>query len=295
MNRFITRVFAFCLVGLFLVMSFVVAEDSIGPYNPTADVNRDGVVDILDLVEVGQLYGSTYAPTTQPNRTSVTVLLHAANLSCVPIANALVVVYFDEFRDSLYGGDGSWGYTDSSGMVNFELSGNTSFVAIAWNDDRSMYNYATFTTNPSGEASVTVWLNHLASPCAQPDPSRTIPKGWIVIIVFDNNTGRPYTYAAEQGKFLILRFKQFELYYNMTLFDIGMWWIFGSYSGTYAINATSFKERYGWYAGMAPLTSNVIGVWDASFGGYTTLAANVTYCTDEYCGALVTTTIYRYW
>lgn len=279
-------------------MPFVVAQESIGPYNPIADVNKDGKIDILDLVEVGQLYGSTYAPTTQPNRTSVTVLLHAANLSCVPVANALVVVYFNHsFTSSLFEGDGLWGYTNSSGMVDFELSRNTGFVAIAWNDDRSMYNYATFTTNPSGEASVTVWLNHLASPCAQPDPSRTIPEGWIVIIIFDNNTGRPYTHATEQGRFLGLKFKEFALNYNMTLFVGAMWWIAGSYTGVYAFNATLLKEQYGgWYGGMTPLTSNVIGVWDFSFGDFNTPpAANVTYCTDEHCSALITTTIYRYW
>jgi hypothetical protein len=36
------RFIAVGLVGFFLVMSFVVAEDNIGPYNPIADVNKDG-------------------------------------------------------------------------------------------------------------------------------------------------------------------------------------------------------------------------------------------------------------
>jgi hypothetical protein len=41
------------LVGLVLAMSLVLAEDNLGPYNPVADVNKDGIVDILaDLLRI---------------------------------------------------------------------------------------------------------------------------------------------------------------------------------------------------------------------------------------------------
>jgi len=173
------------LVCLFVAVSFVVAEDDIGPYNPSADVNRDGAVDILDLVEVGQAYGSNYTLMHQANKTTVTVLSFENN-NFSYVENALVAVFPQ-------GGSmtGQWNYTDSSGITAFDLSANSSYVAIAWSNNRSCYNYANFATNSFGEALVTIWLYY----DAESSPIRSIPKGWIVMTFLNRTTGEPPTMA----------------------------------------------------------------------------------------------------
>jgi hypothetical protein len=213
------------LVGLFLAMTLVIAEDSIGPYNPIADVNKDGVVDILDLVEVGQAYGSNYTLMHQANKTTVTVLSFENN-NYSYIENALVAVFPQ-------GGEGQWNYTDSYGIVAFGLIANSSYVAIAWDSTRSNYNYANFTTNSFGEALVTIWLGYYPSS----SPIRSIPRGWFVITFLDNTTGKPY---MESGYYVNARFLDV---YNTTSDNwiiTGPWDMFDCHTGIEAINMKGF-------------------------------------------------------
>jgi len=177
MRRFV----ALCLIGLFLAMRFVVAQDSIGPYNPIADVNKDGIVDILDLVEVGQSYGSNYVLMHRANKTTVTVLSYE-NDNFSYVEDALVAIFTPGASEE----SALYNYTDSSGTVAFQLSPNSTYVAIAWNTTRNAYNYASFTTNLLGEASVAIWLNYYQ----ESSPIRSIPQGWLVILILDNGTGR---------------------------------------------------------------------------------------------------------
>ena len=85
------KLFVLSLLCLFIVLSLAQAQ-SIMPYNPSADVNKDEVVDILDLTEVGQAFGSNYSLRTEENRTVVTVLSFARDPP--EIEGALVTLGF---------------------------------------------------------------------------------------------------------------------------------------------------------------------------------------------------------
>jgi len=268
------------LVSLFLVVSFAVAEDSIGPYEPIADVNRDAAVDILDLVEVGQAYGSTYTPITQPNKTTITVFSYTSNFSYTPIADAFVWIF----------GHGNWETTNSSGVATFELGANGDYIAMAWSNDYASYNYANFTTNSLGEASVTIWLNHLPSPSMQPYPIQAYPKGWTVIVILDNNTNLPYTHQSE----IVADWCNFTYWctvetgcsMNYTQFYLGLF-----YNGFFAyyFPGTWWGRIY-----HAPSKDIFFRTRHSPWGGPTLYNVG-TYNPDSYGGAYVIATINRYW
>lgn len=171
------------LVCLFLAFSFVVAEDNIGSYNPNADVNRDGKVDILDLVEVGQAYGSNYTSLIEPNMTTVLVLSYGNNSQVVPVANAIVSVLMNRGPH--------WKCANSTGIVTFDLSPNSSYYIMAWSPDYTEYNYANVTTNSQGEAFTIIWLSYLVSPNNSPYPIQASPKGKAVVVIVDRNSSLP--------------------------------------------------------------------------------------------------------
>jgi len=164
------------LVGLFVFVSFAVAEDNIGPYERIADVNKDGTIDILDLVEVGQAYGSNLTISSEPNKTVVTVLSFDKEPS--EVENATVAIFDPE----LYRVAIDVQYTNSSGIATFELGSDKNYTAIAWYD--LAYNYANFTTNSLGESSMLILLGEPSTP-----PIRSLPSGWIVVTVQNNETG----------------------------------------------------------------------------------------------------------
>lgn len=259
-KRMLRKFVALGLVGLFLAMSLVVAEDSIGPYNPVADVNRDGIVDILDLVEVGQAYGSNYTLMHQTNKTTVTVLSYENN-NFSYVENALVAVFSQS--DIM---EGQWNYTNSSGVVDFDLNANSSYIAIAWDSDRFRYNYANFTTNSLGEASATIWLSYYPK-----SSMRSIPKGWIVITFLNNATSKPYT--SEHIEIYAIEI------YNSTNdgWSTSEWYLGPTHTGILAMDCQK-------YAHSCPYTKpNVVfKAWYFAWPSYRSRYS--VYHTDEYGG-----------
>ncbi len=172
------RFVALGLVGLFLVISLVVAQDSVGPYNRVADVNKDGLVDVLDLVEVGQAYGSNYTLASIPNKTVITVLSFARNPP--EMEEALVAVGVSHRNRTL-----AWSYTNSSGVAVFDLGPNASQRAYAWSG--SAYNYADFSTNSQGEASVLILLGEPTVTTI-----RRLPSGLVFYTLINGQNGSLY-------------------------------------------------------------------------------------------------------
>lgn len=157
------------LVSLFLVISFAVAENGIGPYNPIADINRDGIVDILDLVEVGKAYGSNLTLPTQSNQTVVYVYQLESSPSEVQNARVTIIdpnYYYQAVQVK---------YTNSSGAVSFTLEPNSNYTAITWSN--TTYNYANFTTNEFGEASVAIQLGY-----------PHLPPNWVTITLINKTS-----------------------------------------------------------------------------------------------------------
>lgn len=166
LNRnMLKKIIALGLVGLFLAVSFAVAEDNIGPYNPIADVNRDGTVDILDLVEVGQAYGSNLTLSSEPNKTVVTVLSFDKEPPEVEKARVAIIdpdVFWDVVEVK---------YSNSSGIATFELSSNKNYTAIAWSGSASHnsidgnvtslegVNYVYITTKPNNQQGILYMVN----------------------------------------------------------------------------------------------------------------------------------------
>jgi len=85
------KLFVLSLLCLFIAISLAQAQ-SIMSYNPSADVNKDEVVDISNLTEVGQAFGSNYSLRTEENRTVVTLLSFARDPP--EIEGALVTLGF---------------------------------------------------------------------------------------------------------------------------------------------------------------------------------------------------------
>jgi hypothetical protein len=165
------------LVGLFLAMSLVVAQGNIGLYDRAADINGDGIVDIMDLTQVGQAYGSNYTLRSEANRTVVTVLSFDKDPPEVEGARVAVFVNEPPRLNSL-----DARYTNSSGIAVFELSPNTSYMAVGWNG--SSYNYVDFHTDLFGEASVMILLGEPANPSI-----RKLPANYIFVTVLNRTTG----------------------------------------------------------------------------------------------------------
>lgn len=164
------------LVSLCLVLTLL-PEAITGPdtssYDPMADVNRDGIIDVNDLYRVGQAYGSVQAVPFQSNKTVVYVYQLEADPPEVENAR-VAIIDLDvctqySFRVEYIE------YTDSVGLVNFTLQSTKNYTAIAWSD--TTYNYANFTTNEFGEASIAIILGY-----------PKLPPNWVAITVL-NETG----------------------------------------------------------------------------------------------------------
>jgi hypothetical protein len=143
------------MISLIFVLLFAqVAETSTsGPqYDLRADSNRDGVIDVLDLARLGNAYGSIHSPVYQPNKTIVQVL--SLESDPAEVENARVAIIDP---NSMYQAV-QVGYTNLSGLVDFTLNTNANYTAIAWSS--STYNYANFTTNAYGEASISMRLSY---------------------------------------------------------------------------------------------------------------------------------------
>lgn len=183
------RFVAIGLVGLFIAMSLVVAQDDIGPYDRAADVNGDGIVDIMDLTQVGQAYGSNYTLRSQANMTVITVASFA--ISPPEVENARVAIF--ERRIWNWGNATVVEYSNASGVAVFELSPNSSYRAVAWRtipeENSSSYSYTDFETNSFSEASVMIVLGEPAVPSV-----RLLPACSVVVTLLNKTTGLLYDY-----------------------------------------------------------------------------------------------------
>jgi hypothetical protein len=170
------------LAGLVLIVSFaqmaVTISDS--SYDRMADVNRDRTVDVNDLSRLGKAYGSNLILPTEPSKTVVTVL--SFDQDPPEVENAKVAVIDAEMPYPFPPEVNNVTYTDSSGIAAFDLSSNKNYTAIAWSSQA--HNYANFTTNSQGEASILITLGEPSIP-----PIRSLPQGWIVVTLLDNETG----------------------------------------------------------------------------------------------------------
>ena len=171
------------LVGLIVVLVFtqiVVTSSDVSSYDFMADVNRDGIVDVNDLAELGEAYGSSLVLPSELGKTVMTVL--SFDKQPPEVENARVAIVDPNALDNQRNNPINVTCTNSSGIATFELSSNKNYTAIAWSG--SAYNYANFTTNSLGEASVLVLLDEPSLP-----PIRSLPQGWIVVTFIDNETG----------------------------------------------------------------------------------------------------------
>lgn len=172
-----------CLFLLLVLVPKAVTNPDDSTYDPMADVNRDGIVDIHDLNRLGEAYGSSLVLPSEPSKTVVTVL--SFDKEPPEVENARVAIIDPEvYKEAV-----DVKYTNSSGIVTFDLTPNMNYTAIAWSD--SAYNYANFTTNSLNEASVMILLGEPSLP-----PIRSLPKEWIVVTVIDNETGSVF-FTAE--------------------------------------------------------------------------------------------------
>ena len=161
------------LLTLVIVLVFVPTA-STNPdnssYDPMADVSRDGVIDIYDLARLGEAYGTTQTVPTIPNQTVVYV--YQIEKDPAEVENARVAIvdpnyYYETVQVN---------YTNSSGLVSFTLNPNSNYTAIVWSN--ATYNFANFTTNHFGEASVVIQLGY-----------PHLPSNWVVITLL-NKTSR---------------------------------------------------------------------------------------------------------
>ena len=169
-----------CLVGLIFVLAFTqitVTGSDVSSYDFMADVNRDGIVDVNDLAELGEAYGSSLVLPSENNRTVVIVV--SFDKEPPEVENARVAIVDPNALDNQRDNPINVTHTNSSGIATFELGNNKNYTAIAWSG--SAYNYANFTTNTSGEASILILLG---------EP--LLPLGWIVVTLLDNTTGSFY-------------------------------------------------------------------------------------------------------
>jgi len=162
-----------CLVGLILVLGFTQVVETVpqlSSYNPVADVNRDGIIDVFDLIKVAIAFGSTQTLPTQSNQTVVYV--YQIETEPPEVQNARVAIIDpDCYYQAVH-----VGYTNSSGLVNFTLNPNSNYTAIAWS--KTTYNYANFTTNHYGEATVIVQLGY-----------PNLPPHWVAITMINRTSG----------------------------------------------------------------------------------------------------------
>lgn len=151
-----------------MLVPIAITNPDISTYEPMADVNRDGIVDANDLSRLGQAYGST-GLVYQENKAVITVYNETS-----PIENARIAIFGDisaQIPDQI-------GYTNLSGTASFTLNPNTFYVAVVWSG--SNYNYANFTTNSLGEASLSMPLEK---------STKHLPPLWVVISIVNKTSG----------------------------------------------------------------------------------------------------------
>jgi len=172
-----------CLVGLIAILvstQVALTTSDLSSYDLMADFNRDRIVDADDLARLCNAYGSSLVLPSEPNKTVVTVL--SFDKDPPEVENATVAIIDTGVFTEWFGDAVDVKYTNSSGIATFELDCNNNYTTIAWST--SAYNYANFTTNSYGEASVLILLGEPSLP-----PIRELPKGWIVITLVNNETG----------------------------------------------------------------------------------------------------------
>lgn len=175
------------LVGLILVLvsiQIVVTSSDVSSYDLMADINRDRIVDASDLARLGKAYGSSLVLPSEPNKTVVTVLSFDGDPP--EVENATVVIFDPELFNEWFGDPIDIQCTNSSGIATFELGPSKNYTAIVWSG--SAHNYANFTTDTLGEASPLVLLGEPSGP-----PIHSLPQGWVVITVINNQTGSIYS------------------------------------------------------------------------------------------------------
>lgn len=171
------------LAGLIVVLVFTqiaVTSSEVSSFDYMADVNRDGIVDIHDLERLGEAYGSSLALPSETNKTVVAVL--SFDKQPPEVENARVAIIDPEVFSPFFGDAVAVQYTNSSGITTFDLGSNRNYTAVAWRG--SAYNYANFTTNLLGEASILIMLGEPSLP-----PTRALPQGWVIVTFLDNETG----------------------------------------------------------------------------------------------------------
>lgn len=178
------------LAGLIVALVFTqiaATTSDVSSFDYMTDVNRDGTVDIHDLNRLGKVYGSSLVLPSEPNKTVVIVL--SFDKEPPEEENARAAIVDPDDLDNQRNNPINVTYTNSSGIAAFDLSSNKNYTAIAWSG--SAHNYANFTTNSLGEASVAVLLGEPSLP-----PVRSLPQRWVVLTFIDNETGS----LSEPGK-----------------------------------------------------------------------------------------------
>jgi hypothetical protein len=141
-------------------------------YDPMADVNRDGLVDVSDLQRIGHAYGSTGLI----HETGKTVIAVWNETS--PIENVRLAIVGSPWANPEGIRVLQVAHTDSSGIADFDLNVNTDYVCLAWSGSR--YCYANFTTDEYSEASVRMLLDA---------DRKSLPYRWLVFTIVNKTTG----------------------------------------------------------------------------------------------------------
>lgn len=236
--------FSVVTILVLVFAQIAITSSDLSSYDVMADVNRDRIVDAEDLARLGNAYGSSLVLPSEPAKTVVTVL----SFDRVPpeVENARVAIIDPEMLCDAE----NVTYTDSSGIATFELSPSKNYTAIAWSG--SAYNYANFTTDSFSEASVPISLGEPSLP-----PIRSLPQGWIVVTILDNETRLPYYDPNLMGYFRVDR-----LECTWPVGDIWSWEnIFDTFisGGVYVlpINFSNLHE---------PCSARGITFWDSTTG-----------------------------
>jgi len=153
-----------------MLVPIAMTNPDISTYDPMADVNRDGIVDVNDLSRLGQAYGSTQTVPAQSNQTVVYVYQLESDPS--EVENARVAIIDPDYYYQAV----QVGYTNSCGLVTFTLDPISNYTAIAWS--KTTYSYSNFTTNEFGEASVAIQLGY-----------PHLPPNWVVVTYINKTSG----------------------------------------------------------------------------------------------------------
>lgn len=170
MNKIVVVIL--CLSLVVVLVPIAITNPDISTYDPMADVNRDGIVDVNDLSRLGQAYGST-GLAYQENKTVITVFNETG-----PIENARVAVFSIAGYEDVGENPKNISYTDSFGIADFTLDANANYTVIVWSG--ADYNYADFTTNLVGEASVSILIGK---------GTKHLPTCWVTVSIINRTSG----------------------------------------------------------------------------------------------------------